>query len=61
METNDNLITCRFSPSARGYFLASSQDPENLVRAEAALDEVIATMDTSVESVRDPFPATLYP
>ncbi|KAF8446396.1 hypothetical protein L210DRAFT_982867 [Boletus edulis BED1] len=33
---------------ARGYFLASSQDPENLVRAEAALEEVIATMDTSV-------------
>ncbi|KAF8139809.1 hypothetical protein EV363DRAFT_1310706 [Boletus edulis] len=34
----------------RGYFLASSQDPENLVRAEAALEEVIATMDTSVAS-----------
>ncbi|KAG9314764.1 meiosis protein SPO22/ZIP4 like-domain-containing protein [Chiua virens] len=34
---------------ARGYFLASSQDPENLVRAQAALDEVIETMDTSVE------------
>ncbi|KAF9231600.1 hypothetical protein BU15DRAFT_68195 [Melanogaster broomeanus] len=34
---------------ARGYFLASSQDPENLTRAEAALEEVIATMDTSVD------------
>ncbi|KAI9566962.1 meiosis protein SPO22/ZIP4 like-domain-containing protein [Boletus coccyginus] len=34
---------------ARGYFLASSQDPENLVRAEAALQEVIGTMDTAVE------------
>ncbi|KAF8845524.1 SPO22-domain-containing protein [Paxillus ammoniavirescens] len=32
---------------ARGYFLASSQDPENLTRAEAAVEEVIATMDTS--------------
>ncbi|KIK99445.1 hypothetical protein PAXRUDRAFT_30503 [Paxillus rubicundulus Ve08.2h10] len=34
---------------ARGYFLASSQDPENLTRAEAAIEEVIATMDTSVD------------
>ncbi|KAH7884118.1 hypothetical protein F5I97DRAFT_1969338 [Phlebopus sp. FC_14] len=34
---------------ARGYFLASSQDPEYLTRAEAALEEVIATTDASVE------------
>ncbi|KIJ21375.1 hypothetical protein PAXINDRAFT_94968 [Paxillus involutus ATCC 200175] len=34
---------------ARGYFLASSQDPENLTRAEAAIEEVIATIDTSVD------------
>lgn len=46
---------------ARGYFLASSQDPENLVRAEAALNEVFATMDTSVEPVRDQFPSTPHP
>lgn len=36
---------------ARGYFLSSSQDPENLIRAETALEEVIATIDTSVDHV----------
>ncbi|KAG0701956.1 meiosis protein SPO22/ZIP4 like-domain-containing protein [Suillus ampliporus] len=36
---------------ARGYFLSSSQDPENLIRAETALEEVIATIDTSVDNV----------
>ncbi|KAF9229785.1 hypothetical protein BS17DRAFT_688278 [Gyrodon lividus] len=36
-------------PAPRGYFLASSQDPENLTRAEVALEEVIETMDTSVD------------
>ncbi|KIJ58775.1 hypothetical protein HYDPIDRAFT_102026, partial [Hydnomerulius pinastri MD-312] len=36
-------------PAPRGYFLASSQDPENLTRAETALEEVIATIDTSVD------------
>ncbi|KAL4071139.1 hypothetical protein V8B97DRAFT_2024035 [Scleroderma yunnanense] len=34
---------------ARGYFLASSQDPENLTRAEVALDEVISTIDSSID------------
>ncbi|KAL4069087.1 hypothetical protein J3A83DRAFT_4095527 [Scleroderma citrinum] len=33
----------------RGYFLASSQDPENLTRAEVALDEVISTIDSSID------------
>ncbi|KAG1775142.1 meiosis protein SPO22/ZIP4 like-domain-containing protein [Suillus placidus] len=36
---------------ARGYFLSSSQDPENLIRAETALEEVIATIDPSVNNV----------
>ncbi|OJA21094.1 hypothetical protein AZE42_07730 [Rhizopogon vesiculosus] len=36
---------------ARGYFLSSSQDPENLIRAETALEEVIATIDSSVDHV----------
>lgn len=45
------------TPLARGYFLASSQDPEHLVRAEAALEEVIATTDTAAEPVRNTFPA----
>ncbi|KAG2129719.1 meiosis protein SPO22/ZIP4 like-domain-containing protein, partial [Suillus bovinus] len=36
---------------ARGYFLSSSQDPENLIRAETALEEVIATIDPSVDNV----------
>lgn len=36
---------------ARGYFLSSSQDPENLIRAETALEEVIATIDSSVDNV----------
>ncbi|KAH0838692.1 hypothetical protein J3R83DRAFT_7020 [Lanmaoa asiatica] len=51
-----DMLDCSATPELlelkvpRGYFLASSQDPENLVRAEAALEEVIATMDTSVET-----------
>lgn len=60
MEPYHNLLPTDIS-LARGYFLASSQDPENLVRAEAALEEVIATMDTSVETVRNQFPATPNP
>lgn len=36
---------------ARGYFLSSSQDPENLIRAETALEEVIATIDPSAHNV----------
>ncbi|KAG1746972.1 meiosis protein SPO22/ZIP4 like-domain-containing protein [Suillus lakei] len=36
---------------ARGYFLSSSQDPENLIRAETALEEVIATIDPSADNV----------
>ncbi|KAI6152903.1 meiosis protein SPO22/ZIP4 like-domain-containing protein, partial [Pisolithus thermaeus] len=34
---------------ARGYFLASSHDPENLTRAEVALEEIISTIDPSVD------------
>ncbi|KAH7906954.1 meiosis protein SPO22/ZIP4 like-domain-containing protein [Hygrophoropsis aurantiaca] len=34
---------------ARGFFLSSSRDPENLNRAEAALEEVIAGIDSSVD------------
>ncbi|KAH7925693.1 SPO22-domain-containing protein [Leucogyrophana mollusca] len=37
---------------ARGFFLSSSRDPENLNRAEAALEEVIASIDSSVDNVR---------
>lgn len=40
---------------ARGYFLSSSQDPENLIRAETALEEVIATIDPSVDNVRSEY------
>lgn len=50
---NPIVINCADVTLARGYFLASSQDPENLVRAETALEEVIATIDTSVDTVRD--------
>ncbi|KAI5997768.1 hypothetical protein EDC04DRAFT_2612500 [Pisolithus marmoratus] len=34
---------------ARGYFLASSHDPENLTRAEVALEEIISTIDPSAD------------
>ncbi|CDO70960.1 hypothetical protein BN946_scf184829.g69 [Trametes cinnabarina] len=34
---------------ARAYFLSSSQDPENLARAEAALQELIDSVDSSVD------------
>ncbi|PCH37312.1 hypothetical protein WOLCODRAFT_146594, partial [Wolfiporia cocos MD-104 SS10] len=32
---------------ARAYFLSSSEDPENLVRAEASLNELISSIDDS--------------
>ncbi|KAI0735751.1 meiosis protein SPO22/ZIP4 like-domain-containing protein [Earliella scabrosa] len=34
---------------ARAYFLSSSQDPENLARAEASLQELIESVDTSLD------------
>lgn len=36
--------------AARAYYLSSSQDPENLTRAEAALQELIATTENQVLS-----------
>lgn len=37
--------------SARAYFLSSSEEPENLVRAEASLNELISSVESS-EHVR---------
>ncbi|KAH9947352.1 meiosis protein SPO22/ZIP4 like-domain-containing protein [Amylocystis lapponica] len=34
---------------ARAYFLSSSEDPENLVRAEASLQELITSIDTAAD------------
>jgi hypothetical protein len=34
--------------AARAYYLSSSQDPENLTRAEAALQELVATTENQV-------------
>ncbi|KAI9059547.1 hypothetical protein FKP32DRAFT_1657351 [Trametes sanguinea] len=34
---------------ARAYFLSSSQDPENLARAEASLQELIDSVDSSMD------------
>ncbi|KAG1809768.1 uncharacterized protein HD556DRAFT_1223242, partial [Suillus plorans] len=49
---NAGLAELKIGPLlARGYFLSSSQDPENLIRAETALEEVIATIDSSVDNV----------
>lgn len=33
--------------SARAYFLTSSEEPENLVRAEASLNELISSVESS--------------
>ena len=33
---------------ARAYYLSSSQDPENLTRAETALQELVATTENQV-------------
>ncbi|EGN94196.1 hypothetical protein SERLA73DRAFT_115156 [Serpula lacrymans var. lacrymans S7.3] len=41
--------------NARGYFLSSSQDSENLNRAEAALEEVISSIDGSVDHASSEF------
>ncbi|KIK46084.1 hypothetical protein CY34DRAFT_22194 [Suillus luteus UH-Slu-Lm8-n1] len=50
--TNLELAELKIGPLlARGYFLSSSQDPENLIRAETALEEVIATIDPSAHNV----------
>jgi thiaminase len=37
-----------FLSAARAYYLSSSRDPENLTRAEAALQELIATTENQV-------------
>lgn len=34
--------------AARAYYLSSSQDPENLTRAEAALQELVTTTENQV-------------
>lgn len=43
--TDDSLF---FLSAARAYYLSSSQDPENLMRAEAALQELITTTENQV-------------
>ncbi|GBE78570.1 hypothetical protein BKA93DRAFT_799652 [Sparassis latifolia] len=40
---------------ARAYFLSSSDDPENLVRAEASLHELISSIDASVDHTKAEF------
>ncbi len=37
--------------TARAYFLSSSQDPDNLARAEASLQELTESVDTSLDHV----------
>jgi hypothetical protein len=41
--TDDSLHS-----TARAYYLSSFQDPENLTRAEAALQELITTTENQV-------------
>lgn len=43
-----HLTECFPLLAARAYYLSSSQDPENLTRAEAALQELIATTENQV-------------
>ena len=38
--------------TARAYFCSSSEDPENLARAEAALQELVTSLDTCTDHVR---------
>lgn len=44
--------------AARAYFLSSSDDSENLARADAALQELVTSLDESTDHVRvlDVFP-----
>ena len=44
--TDDSLSI--FLSAAWAYYLSSSQDPENLTRAESALQELIATTENQV-------------
>ena len=44
--TDDPLLSSL--SAARAYYLSSSQDPENLTRAEATLQELIATTENQV-------------
>jgi len=37
---------------ARAYFISSSHDPENLTRADAALQELITSLDSSADHVK---------
>ena len=37
--------------TARAYFFTSSHDPDNLSRAEASLNELIASVDNSIDRV----------
>ena len=39
---------------ARAYYLSSSEDPENLSKAEASLQELVSSADNSVDHVRAP-------
>ena len=43
---------CHFFFPARAYFISSSDDPENLARADAALQELVASIDASTDHVR---------
>ncbi|KAI0358894.1 hypothetical protein OH77DRAFT_1493876 [Trametes cingulata] len=46
---DDQLRRSILRTLARAYFLSSGQDPENLARAEASLQELIDTVDRSVD------------
>jgi hypothetical protein len=46
------LILAQLFPVARAYFISSSHDLENLTRAETALQELIASIDSSADPVR---------
>ncbi|OBZ78675.1 hypothetical protein A0H81_00255 [Grifola frondosa] len=46
---NRNLKRSILRSLARAYFLSSSEDPDNLTRAEASLHELIASVDSSVD------------
>ena len=46
------LIAACMLSTARAYFISSSHDPENLTRAEAALEELITSIDSAASHVR---------
>jgi hypothetical protein len=46
--------------AARAYFCSSSDDPENLARADAALQELVASLDGATDHVRVESPFHKY-